>query len=177
MGSAGGQLTLSVRKAPLFASLQAVAPGVLVATDVAARGLDVDGITHVINFNLPMEPEAYVHRIGRTGRAGATGQAISFCSRDERKLLRDIEQLTGKPIEITTLPEELGLPEERISTPKPQPQGQPRKQNNAKQGKAKPGNTPRRRNKNGTRSERAAAKAPTKRRRSRNNTRGAARPS
>ncbi|MFN0011186.1 MAG: DEAD/DEAH box helicase [Phycisphaerales bacterium] len=71
---------------------------VLVATDVAARGLDVDGITHVINYDLPMEPEAYVHRIGRTGRAGATGIAISFCDSEERDLLRAIERLTGKRV-------------------------------------------------------------------------------
>ncbi len=77
---------------------------VLVATDVAARGLDVDGITHVFNYNLPMEPEAYVHRIGRTGRAGATGHAISFCSGDERGLLRGIERFTGKVIAPTKLP-------------------------------------------------------------------------
>ncbi len=71
---------------------------VLVATDVAARGLDVDGITHVINYDLPMEPEAYVHRIGRTGRAGATGIAISFCDAEERDFLRAIERLTGKRV-------------------------------------------------------------------------------
>jgi len=73
---------------------------VLVATDVAARGLDVDDITHVVNFDLPVEPEAYVHRIGRTGRAGAAGVAISFCDHDERPLLRDIERLTGRKIEV-----------------------------------------------------------------------------
>jgi ATP-dependent RNA helicase RhlE len=79
---------------------------VLVATDVAARGLDVDGITHVFNFDLPMDPKAYVHRIGRTGRAGATGIAISFCDREERGLMRDIERLTGKKFNpITTLPD------------------------------------------------------------------------
>ena len=66
---------------------------VLVATDVAARGIDVDGISHVINYDLPNVAEAYVHRIGRTGRAGATGRAISFCDADERGLLRDIERL------------------------------------------------------------------------------------
>jgi ATP-dependent RNA helicase RhlE len=71
---------------------------VLVATDVAARGLDVDGVTHVFNFDLPNEPEAYVHRIGRTGRAGASGVAISFCDRDERGYLRAIERLTGKQL-------------------------------------------------------------------------------
>ena len=82
---------------------------ILVATDVAARGLDVDGITHVFNFDLPMEPEAYVHRIGRTGRAGAKGIAISFCDGEERGLMRDIERTTGKkfnPIwQLPDLPE------------------------------------------------------------------------
>ncbi|MBL8744827.1 MAG: DEAD/DEAH box helicase [Phycisphaerae bacterium] len=77
---------------------------VLVATDVAARGIDVDGITHVFNFDLPNEPESYVHRIGRTGRAGATGVAISFCDGDERGYLRDIERLTGKKIRTIETP-------------------------------------------------------------------------
>jgi ATP-dependent RNA helicase RhlE len=65
---------------------------VLVATDIAARGIDVDGITHVINFDLPNEPESYVHRIGRTARAGNEGIAISFCDAEERSFLRDIER-------------------------------------------------------------------------------------
>ena len=63
-------------------------------TDLAARGIDVDNVTHVINFDLPNEPETYVHRVGRTGRAGASGIAISFCSVDERDSLHDIERLT-----------------------------------------------------------------------------------
>ena len=67
---------------------------VLVATDIAARGIDVDDISHVINFDLPNEPESYVHRIGRTGRAGADGKAYSFCAADERNMLRGIERLT-----------------------------------------------------------------------------------
>lgn len=71
---------------------------VLVATDVAARGLDVDDITHVINYDLPMEAETYVHRIGRTARAGARGDAISFCCAEDRAYLRDIERLLGKPV-------------------------------------------------------------------------------
>ena len=66
---------------------------VLVATDIAARGLDVDDVTHVINYDLPNEPESYVHRIGRTARAGASGVAYSFCDGEERKYLRDIERL------------------------------------------------------------------------------------
>ncbi|HKY87906.1 MAG TPA: helicase-related protein, partial [Pseudorhodoplanes sp.] len=68
---------------------------VLVATDIAARGIDVDGITHVINFELPNVPESYVHRIGRTARAGADGVAISFCDGEERAFLRSIERLIG----------------------------------------------------------------------------------
>ena len=73
---------------------------VLVATDIAARGIDIDGITHVINFDLPNVPESYVHRIGRTARAGATGIALSFCSGEERSLLRDIEKLTRRPLSV-----------------------------------------------------------------------------
>jgi ATP-dependent RNA helicase RhlE len=68
---------------------------VLVATDIVARGIDVDGITHVINFEIPNEAESYVHRIGRTARAGAAGIALSFCNADEIPYLADIEKLTG----------------------------------------------------------------------------------
>ena len=67
----------------------------LVATDIAARGIDVTGISHVINFDLPAQPEDYVHRIGRTARAGASGVAISFCDADEHGTLRAIERMTG----------------------------------------------------------------------------------
>ncbi len=73
---------------------------VLVATDIAARGIDVDGITHVVNFDLPMEPESYVHRIGRTARAGAKGTAISFCGADERFYLKAIERLIKRPVPV-----------------------------------------------------------------------------
>ncbi|WP_083254556.1 DEAD/DEAH box helicase [Desulfoplanes formicivorans] len=73
---------------------------VLVATDIAARGIDVDGITHVINYDLPVEPETYVHRIGRTARAGAQGMAISFCSAPERDYLRSIERLLRKSVPV-----------------------------------------------------------------------------
>ena len=75
---------------------------VLVATDIAARGIDIDGITHVINLDIPNEPESYVHRIGRTGRAGAGGIALSFCDGEERAYLRDIERLTGTRLEVVT---------------------------------------------------------------------------
>ena len=74
----------------------------LVATDIAARGIDVEGVTHVINFELPNDPESYVHRIGRTARAGATGIAISFCDHDERAYLRDIERIIGQRVPVIT---------------------------------------------------------------------------
>ncbi|MEA1674899.1 DEAD/DEAH box helicase [Nitrospirillum sp. BR 11163] len=80
---------------------------VLVATDIAARGIDVDGVTHVVNFELPNEPETYVHRIGRTARAGASGVAVSLCTADgdERAYLRDIEKLIRKSIPVGERPE------------------------------------------------------------------------
>jgi ATP-dependent RNA helicase RhlE len=73
---------------------------VLVATDLAARGLDVDDVTHVVNFDLPNVPETYVHRIGRTARAGRAGIALAFCDVEERPLLRDIEKLTKRPVPV-----------------------------------------------------------------------------
>lgn len=73
---------------------------VLVATDIAARGIDIDDLGHVINFDLPNVPETYVHRIGRTGRAGANGQAFSFCDAEEKEFLRDIQKLIGKKIPV-----------------------------------------------------------------------------
>jgi len=71
---------------------------ILLATDIAARGIDIDELTHVINFDLPDTPETYVHRIGRTGRAGLSGTAISFCDFDEKEQLKDIERLIGKKL-------------------------------------------------------------------------------
>jgi ATP-dependent RNA helicase RhlE len=78
---------------------------VLVATDIAARGIDIDGITHVINFELPNVPESYVHRIGRTARAGADGIALSFCDAEERAYLRDIEKLIRHRLTVVEAPE------------------------------------------------------------------------
>ncbi len=79
---------------------------VLVATDIAARGLDIDGISHVFNYDLPDDPEVYVHRIGRTGRAGKSGIAISLCTPGEKRRLREIEAFTRKRLERGTLPTE-----------------------------------------------------------------------
>src|SRR3954471_19104026 len=78
---------------------------ILIATDIAARGIDVSGVSHVVNFDLPNVPEQYVHRIGRTARAGAAGVAIAFCGDDERAYLRDIEKLTRQKISVHSLPE------------------------------------------------------------------------
>lgn len=92
---------------------------ILVATDIAARGIDIDELSHVINYDLPEVPETYVHRIGRTGRAGHGGIAISFCDQEEKSLLRDIEKLIPKPIPVM---EEhpyllIEMPIEKVSKP------------------------------------------------------------
>lgn len=83
-----------------LANFKSDRPPVLVATDLAARGIDVDGVSHVFNLDLPHEPETYVHRIGRTGRAGATGVAVAFCDPEERGFLRDIERLLRRNLPI-----------------------------------------------------------------------------
>jgi ATP-dependent RNA helicase RhlE len=83
-----------------LANFKSQKPPVLVATDIAARGIDVDQVSHVINFDVPVTAETYVHRIGRTARAGASGTAISFCHQEERALLRAIEKLTRQSIPV-----------------------------------------------------------------------------
>jgi len=93
---------------------------VLVATDVAARGIDVDAISHSINFDMPMEPETYIHRIGRTGRAGMEGVAWSFCSGEEIGLLRQVERMLKKGIPVAQVPTDMQRPQRaaRPSAPK-----------------------------------------------------------
>jgi len=106
------------------AALEAFRAGkvrVLVATDIAARGIDIDGISHVINVDLPNVSESYVHRIGRTARAGKDGVAISLCDSEERAFLRDIEKLIGQKVPVMDLPPETP----RIATPAPQRHPQP----------------------------------------------------
>lgn len=131
---------------------------VMVATDIAARGIDIDDLSHVINFELPNVPETYVHRIGRTGRAGASGVSISFCDGEEEKeYLQDIQQLIGKNIPAVTdhpfaltvsdnrpemknprVPSEQRKPKQnRFKTKKPQAAAQQPKQHQANQNTAK----------------------------------------
>ncbi|MES1200437.1 MAG: DEAD/DEAH box helicase [Pseudomonadota bacterium] len=103
----------------------------LVATEIAARGIDIDDVTHVINFDLPDVPEQYVHRIGRTARAGAEGDAISFCAPDERMNLRDIERLIKQSVPVLEHAMSLPTPQhgDRIpSRPAPKGRGQQRPQ-------------------------------------------------
>ena len=107
---------------------------VLVATDIAARGIDIDDISHVVNFELPNEPESYVHRIGRTARAGGEGIAISFCDASERNYLRDIERIIRSKIEV--VPHDLpDLTAEQIKQME-----EPRRPHGHRHGGHKPGN-------------------------------------
>jgi ATP-dependent RNA helicase RhlE len=102
---------------------------VLVATDIAARGLDIDQLPHVVNFDLPEVPEHYVHRIGRTGRAGNEGLAISLVANDERGLLKDIEKLLRLALPVRTL---TGY----VPTPRSEQRGEQRQHHHARRGHA-----------------------------------------
>ncbi len=109
-GVAAGILSGEVPQAKRTKTLDQFKRGdikVLVATDVAGRGIHVDGVSHVVNYNLPEDPEDYVHRIGRTGRAGASGTSISFASEDDAFLLPELEALLGSPLECTHPPTDL----------------------------------------------------------------------
>ena len=106
-----------------LSSFKAGETRVLVATDIAARGIDVEELAYVINYELPNIPETYVHRIGRTGRAGSTGVAIAFCEEEERPYLRDIQRLIGKTIPVKTdHPDykQMVLPQIQVHEPRPQ---------------------------------------------------------
>ena len=107
-----------------LASFKSGQLAVLVATDIAARGIDIPAVSHVVNFDLPDVPEQYVHRIGRTARAGATGIAIAFCSPDERGNLRDIERTTRQKIAVTPLPDGFAAAAEALKRLKPAPKPQ-----------------------------------------------------
>jgi ATP-dependent RNA helicase RhlE len=114
---------------------------VLVATDIAARGIDVDGVTHVINFEIPDEPESYVHRIGRTARAGASGVALSFCDAEERASLRDIERLIRAQVPVVADHPYAGRAssapsnEERPRPPGHRPHGRPHRGHGPRRGR------------------------------------------
>jgi len=96
-----------------LAAFKSPRPPVLIATDIAARGIDVDAVSHVVNYELPHEPETYVHRIGRTGRAGQSGTAVSFCDHEERPRLAAIERLIRMRIPAENAPEGVAAPTER----------------------------------------------------------------
>ena len=105
-GILSGEIT-QARRTKTLADFKSGKINVLVATDVAGRGIHVEGVSHVVNYNLPEDPEDYVHRIGRTGRAGATGISISFASEDDAFLLPDIETLLGERLKCVPPPEDL----------------------------------------------------------------------
>jgi ATP-dependent RNA helicase DeaD len=113
-GAINGDMTQTLRERTI-AQLKSSKIDILVATDVAARGIDVTRISHVINYDIPYDTEAYVHRIGRTGRAGRSGKAILFVAPRERRLLRAIEKATGQSITAMELPSREQVNQKRIS--------------------------------------------------------------
>ncbi len=104
-------------------SFKSGATRILVATDIAARGIDVDAVSHVVNYELPDVPEAYVHRIGRTARAGLSGRAISLCDNSERPLLRQIEKLTRQTLTFTDRRTAAGARDDEREAARPAPRG------------------------------------------------------
>jgi ATP-dependent RNA helicase RhlE len=139
-----------------LAAFKSPRPPVLVATDIAARGIDVDDVAHVVNYELPHEPETYVHRIGRTGRAGQTGAAVSFCDAEERPRLVAIERLLKRSIPARNeapageFPETEAAPERERS--------ESRRPNSAQRtrGRGRPGRGAAQESRRGSREERAA---------------------
>ena len=120
-----------------LAAFKSQQPPVLIATDIAARGIDVDQVSHVVNFELPHEPETYVHRIGRTGRAGFSGKAVSFCDPEERPRLQAIEKLLRRPIpHRTDLPD---LPKAEPDSERGSERGSERSRDGASRSAGRPG--------------------------------------
>jgi ATP-dependent RNA helicase RhlB len=126
---------------------------VLVATDVAARGLHVEGISHVINFTLPQDPEDYVHRIGRTGRAGASGISVSFACEDDSFYIPAIEEYLGSPLVCEQ-------PDEALLTVPPPPPKRPSAQKQSRGGKKVPLQAAKKRSRQGSRARKPQRKRP-----------------
>jgi ATP-dependent RNA helicase RhlE len=105
-----------------LANFKAEKTPVLVATDIASRGIDIDDISHVVNYDISHEPETYIHRIGRTARAGAAGSAVSFCDHEERPNLKAIERLIRRPIPVKTAAtvKRAAAPAAHLGLPRPQ---------------------------------------------------------
>ncbi len=138
-----------------LADFKAESTRVLVATDIAARGLDISGLPHVVNFDLPHVPEDYIHRIGRTGRAGASGDAVSLVTRDDLPLFRAIEKLLGSPIPVKAA--ESFNADFALETRAPQrPRSEPRQDQASRGESPKPGNRSRSRRRNRNRRPRDA---------------------
>ncbi|MBI1349069.1 DEAD/DEAH box helicase [bacterium] len=135
-----GEKTLAARQETL-ARFKAAHPPILVATDLAARGIDVDHVSHVLNYDLPLEPETYIHRVGRMAKAGAKGMAVTFCDDSERPLLKSIEKLLRREIPVDSATQPLDqLPRTKLAplepAPTPAPQRKPRPSQAAKEAAA-----------------------------------------